>query len=90
MRMDSNTLKFLEKLKSKGFYLDNIDYSSVQYINSNTKLKLFCKIHKKFQEKRPANILRGEGQCNDCSIEKIKNASNVRKTISDMHSLAKK
>jgi len=42
------------------------DYSLVNYVNSNTKVKIICKIHGVF-EKLPYNHLSGQG-CTQCSF----------------------
>lgn len=87
--MNNKTEEFLGKLKSKGMYYDHIDYSLVDYINSISPVKLYCKKHNLLIEKRPSNLVRGEGQCTECSKEKKRGASNRKKSINDMILLAK-
>lgn len=52
------------------------DYSLVKYINSNTKVKIICKIHGVF-EQLPYNHMNGQG-CAKCSF--IKNGKNHKLT----------
>jgi len=86
--MDSKTQDFLQKLKDSGHWNDEYDYSKGVYVNTNTKFEVWCNIHKAEITKKPTNLLRGEG-CKFCSYEKKKKSSNKKKTIEDMHKLAK-
>ena len=52
----SNIDEFLEK--SKSIHGDTYDYSKVEYINNNTKIKIICKEHDEFLQ-TPAGHLRG-------------------------------
>lgn len=45
---------------------DSFDYNEVEYINSKTKVKIFCKKCKKFIYARPDTLLRGCG-CGFCN-----------------------
>ena len=49
-------------------YGDKYDYSQIEYINSNTKVKIICKIHGEF-EKSPKHHINNRG-CNICGLEK--------------------
>ena len=86
--MDSKTQEFLQKLKDSGNWNDNYDYSKGVYVNSKTKFEVWCNIHKVEITKKGGNLLRGEG-CKFCSYEKKRKISNKKKTIEDMHKLAK-
>ena len=46
------------------------DYSLVEYINTETKVKIICPIHGEFEQK-PKKHLKGQG-CYNCGVEKIK------------------
>jgi len=60
----SNTKEFIEKaIKKHG---DKYDYSIVDYINSNSKIKIICKYHGIF-EQTPHNHLTGYA-CSKCGI----------------------
>jgi len=71
--------EFIEKAIEK--HGNKYDYSQVNYINTRTKVKIFCKHHEYFIQ-TPANHLAGN-QCPECSkkqkIEKI--TSNTEKFI---------
>ena len=56
----SNSVEFIEK--SKEIHGDKYDYSKVEYVNSNTKVTIICKIHGEFIQK-PNNHLFGKGCC---------------------------
>ena len=57
--------------KSKEIHGDSYDYSQVEYINSQIKVKIYCKEHKIFFEQIPNNHLRGQG-CYLCGYKKIR------------------
>ena len=58
---------FIDKCKIK--YCDtDYDYSLVDYVNSQTKVKIICPIHGVF-EKTPNKFLMGQ-ECNLCSRKK--------------------
>lgn len=57
-----NTESFIIKAKEK--HGNKYDYSKVRYINSNTKVIIFCKLHGEF-EQIPKSHLRGRG-CPRC------------------------
>jgi hypothetical protein len=60
-----STQEFIEK--SKMFhYIDNYDYSLVQYVNNNTKVIIICKIHGEFTV-MPSYYLTGGGCCSGCN-----------------------
>jgi very-short-patch-repair endonuclease len=59
----SNSDEFVEK--SKEIHGDKYDYSKVEYVNSNTKVTIICKIHGEFIQK-PNNHLSGKG-CSKCA-----------------------
>ena len=75
----------IEKFKKK--HGDNYDYSQVKYINSNTKVKINCKIkdHGYF-EKSPSKHLSGQG-CPKCSkiVFTLSLRKNVEKVIMDFN-----
>lgn len=59
--------KFIEKAKiSHG---DKYDYSHVNYINSRTKIEIFCKEHDRIFYQIPNNHIQGRTGCTEC--EKI-------------------
>ena len=67
--------------KSKEIHKDKYDYSLVEYINTETKVKIICPIHGIFEQK-PRNNLRGQG-CIKCFHD------SERKTTSDFIKEAK-
>ena len=69
--------EFIEK--SNKIHNNFYDYSKVEYINSQTKVIITCKIHGDF-EQVPSSHLQGCG-CNNCSI--IKRSDSQRFIISD-------
>ena len=74
MSRRKTTEEFIEEVKDKlithpDFY--KWDYSDVNYVNTNTKIKVICEDHGPFLI-RPADHLRGVG-CRFCSIERRAN-----------------
>lgn len=57
---------FIEKCKL--MHSDKYDYSLVDYVDSETMVKVICPIHGEF-EQRPNSHVRGKG-CNKCGVEK--------------------
>ena len=64
----SNTLEFIKK--SKEIHGDKYDYSEVNYINNQTKVKIYCKEHDVFFWQTPLNHLKGKCGCEKCKEEK--------------------
>jgi very-short-patch-repair endonuclease len=62
----SNTKEFIKK--SKKIHDDKYDYSLVNYINNNTKVKIICKKHGIFYQK-PSKHLIGQG-CSKCNFSR--------------------
>ena len=62
--------------RSKEIHKNKYDYSKVNYINTNTKVKIICKTHNEF-EQTPKGHLKGFG-CKACAMEYVQN--NNRKT----------
>jgi len=63
-----NNIKYTNEVfikKGKKIHYDKYDYSLVEYIDCNTKIKIICPIHGIF-EQRPSSHLRGDG-CSKCS-----------------------
>ena len=61
--MTDKTKRFLQKLKDKGHWNDDYDYSKVEYVNAHTKVPV---IYKKYGTKHlmiPATLMRGY-KCN--------------------------
>lgn len=63
-------VKSLSKFISDGkkIYGESYTYDLVKYVNGNTRITLYCKIHGPF-EKIPGNYLRGQG-CPRCSCSR--------------------
>jgi hypothetical protein len=76
-RLKSNKEDFQNKANE--IHSNCYDYSKVEYINSQTKVIITCKIHGDF-EQVPNSHLQGSG-CNNCGI--IKRADSQRFIISD-------
>ena len=71
----SNTREFVEKsIKMHG---NKYDYSKVNYINSNIKVKIVCNIHGQFFQTPHGHVNYG---CSKCAIEKLKNRFISKKT----------
>tara|TARA_B110000259_G_C13689992_1_gene271991 strand:- start:5 stop:478 length:474 start_codon:yes stop_codon:yes gene_type:complete len=64
-RFKSNKETFLYKLKTKGPWNNNYDFSEFDYINANTKSKIICKKHGEFFQ-TPSALKNGSG-CKFCS-----------------------
>ncbi len=62
-----DTKRFINK--AKAVHLDLYDYSQVDYIESNIKVKIICKKHNQVFEQTPSNHLRGAG-CPICNLSK--------------------
>jgi protein-arginine kinase activator protein McsA len=61
----SNTEDFI--VKSKQIHGDLYDYSKVEYVNSNTFVKIVCNIHNEYLQ-RPTDHIKGHG-CKYCCYE---------------------
>ena len=66
MKQSEKTLEFLQKVKEKGHWNYDYDYSLIDYERSKKKVKLFCKHHENNFEKTPSKILSGAGNCPIC------------------------
>jgi len=76
-KLKLNTNEFINK--SNIVHNFKYDYSLVNYININTKVKIICPIHGEF-EQTPTNHLHGAYGCIKCSgKEKIKNEDFINK-----------
>lgn len=74
----TTTKEFIEKSKLK--HSDIYDYSIVNYINSNTKVKIICKKHGMF-EQYPLNHTRGSG-CPSCKgVKKLSTKDFIEKSL---------
>ena len=51
--------------KAKEIHGNKYNYDKVEYVNTNTKIKIFCNIHQEFFEQTPNSHLRGSG-CPNC------------------------
>ena len=61
--------QFIEKAKS--IHNDHYDYSSVEYINNHTKVKIYCNVCKEYLYIIPSNHLSGKG-CIKCHHNNMK------------------
>lgn len=68
--------------KLSEIYGDKYDYSYVNYINSNIRIKLYCKIHNRFFEQLIHHLLNGYG-CRKCG-------QNYTLTVSEFIEMASK
>ena len=62
------TLDFIKKVK-KIHPINHYNYSKTIYVNSRTKVNIFCNIHKKEFKQSPSEHLKGSG-CKECGIQK--------------------
>lgn len=68
-RFAHNKEKFIEKsMKAHG---DRYDYSLVEYVNSQTKVKIICKIHGIFEQVPNDHCGYKKHGCHPCSVEKV-------------------
>ena len=67
LKQRSNTQDFIEK--SRKIHGDKYDYSKVDYINNETKIRINCPKHGEFSQ-TPTHHLAGEG-CPKCKYENI-------------------
>lgn len=74
------TEEFIER--TKNIHGDKYDYSLMEYVNIETKIKIICPIHGMF-EQRPIHHLNGTG-CPTCSIEK-KRRKNIISDFEKVH-----
>lgn len=70
-----NTSSFIEEAKT--VHGNKYDYSSVNYINIDTKIKIICKIHEEFNQ-TPHHHLKGQG-CKLCAIDKNAEENKITK-----------
>jgi len=61
--------------KAKELYGDSVDYSKVNFVDSNTPVTLICKKHGEYEQK-PHNHLRNKG-CKQCAIENMSNSKKL-------------
>ena len=68
--------------KSKEIYKDKFSYNNVNYVDNNTKVKLWCNDHNGFIEQTPHQHLRGNG-CKVCADKEkgLKYRSNTEEFI---------
>ena len=81
MQIKSSKLNRRERFieKAREVHADKYNYNSVIYVNSTTKITIFCKTHGNFQQ-TPTCHLRGCG-CQKCGI--TKRSKNRRQTLYD-------
>ncbi len=71
-KIENNTFTKEEFVnKSKKIHGDSFNYSLVNYVNNNTKVKIYCKKHKYTFNQLPKNHLNGQG-CYYCGLQKIR------------------
>ena len=77
--------KIIEKIKE--IHGDKFDYSYIEYINRDTKIKLLCKKHNQFFEEYPRNLLRKkERGCPLCEEEaRIEEAKKFIEEAKNIH-----
>lgn len=77
-----STDKFIEEAKE--IHGDNYDYSDVEYINNCTRVKIYCKKHKKYFYQLPTDHINNGSGCPLCAIEKqIQKQSSTTKEFID-------
>jgi hypothetical protein len=77
----NKTEEFINKaIKIHG---DKYDYSKVDYINTQTKAQIICKIHGEF-EQQPNNHLMGKG-CKKCAGHLVENTNDFIKKAKEIH-----
>lgn len=63
--LDEFVKEFREKFPERDYY----DFSETKYIDSKTKITVFCKKHNKYFTARAGNLLKGVLSCPDCKKE---------------------
>ena len=74
--LETRKRKFLEK--SKAVHGNKYDYSEIDYINADTKVKIYCKKHDVWFEQIPYHHTAGQTSCKECVMEKTKQ-TNLKK-----------
>ena len=69
------TEQFVERAKK--IHGDKYDYSKVEYVNNNTKVRIICPIHGEFWQ-NPRNHLEGKG-CKKCANDAVGNRTRFTK-----------
>lgn len=69
----SNTGEFIRKAKEA--HGNTYEYKKVKYSNTETKVKITCKVHGDF-EQRPSDHINGKG-CRLCAIESVKSKLSI-------------
>ena len=72
-----------EMIKYRGRNWD-YDFSSVEYVNSHTKVKVKCLVHDDTFETRPYDLLRGIG-CPRCAGNKKYDLESFKKAVKEKH-----
>ena len=67
--MDGKTEKFLQKIKDKGYWNNNLDYSKGVYKGSREPFEVWCKIHKVEVTKKSSRELFSNKGCQLCGWE---------------------
>lgn len=78
--MKITTEEFIQKCKQK--FGNKYDYSNVEYIRNDVKIKIFCNQCKQFFEQSPKVFLRGYG-CTHCNLRSNENLQKYRLTTID-------
>ena len=66
-KLKKKTLKtFVTEFREKFPELDYLDFTKSEYINSKTKMKVYCTKHNTYFYERPSNIIRGILSCPVC------------------------
>ena len=78
------TKSFIAACKKK--FKNKYDYSKLEYVNNNTKIKVICNKHKLPFEQRPKNHLHHEEQgCNFCKKHKVYNTKLFLQLSKEIH-----
>jgi len=64
--------EFLELATNK--YGNHFDYSNIDYVNYQTKINVYCNIHKIYFEQFPGRHLHGDGGCLLCQADRLREA----------------
>lgn len=70
MSQSQKTVEFLKKLKDRGNWNDDYDYSEVNYVNAHTNIKITCNKHGVFNPS-PMSLVKGS-KCLKCRMEERK------------------
>lgn len=71
----SNRETFIKRAKK--LHGDAYDYAEVEYVNSQTKVKIYCNKHQTFFYQHPNNHVINKQGCRDCGLERMNDGTRL-------------